>query len=201
MLPQEKRIRTKAQLKDWLNCELPRYPIGKLGRFLGIGEMAVLRKHQILLRKAEYYTNIGNLLLGGFYRMRLFALQTKHSLHIPMNCCAKGLRIVHLGPVLINGKAVLGEYCALHINTAIVAGGTNDLAPVLGKRVVVGVGAVILGGVQIADYVAVGANAVVNKDVPEQGVAVAGVPAKKISNNGSQEWNKKAKMSCTDADK
>lgn len=58
----------------------------------------------------------------------------------------------------------------------------------------VGVGAIILGDVTIADGVAIGANAVVNKSVTEENIAVAGVSAKKISNNGRAEWNKKVKI-------
>lgn len=98
---------------------------------------------------------------------------------------------MHVGPVLINQNAELGEDCALHINTAIVASGIDNSVPILEDRIVVGVGAVILGGVRIAKNVAIGANAVVNRDVIEENVAVAGVPAKKISNNGRLEWNKK----------
>ena len=77
---------------------------------------------------------------------------------------------------------------SLHVNTAIVAGGTNHEAPVLGRNVVVGIGAVVLGGVKVADYTAIGANAVVNKDVLEENTCIAGVPAKKISDNGSKSW-------------
>jgi len=46
-------------------------------------------------------------------------------------------------------------------------------------------------GVYIANNVAIGANALVNKSVEEENIAIAGVPAKKISNNGRLEWNKK----------
>lgn len=93
--------------------------------------------------------------------------------------------------VLLNGRVRIGENCSLHINTALGAGGTNDDVPVLGDGIVVGVGAVILGGVHLANHIAVGANAVVNKDFLEENIAIAGMPAKKISNNGSLEWNKK----------
>ena len=98
---------------------------------------------------------------------------------------------MHLGPILINRNAVVGEDCSLHMNTGLVAGGTNHGVPTLEKGVVVGIGAIVLGDVHIADDVAIGANAVVNKDVAEENIAVAGVPAKKISNNGRKEWNKK----------
>ncbi len=76
------------------------------------------------------------------------------------------------------------------MNTALVAGGRTNEAPILGNNVIIGVGAVLVGGIHVADNVAIGANAVVNKDVLEAGIAVAGVPAKKISDNGSQTWNK-----------
>lgn len=97
---------------------------------------------------------------------------------------------MHLGPILVNGNVKVGKNCSLHINTSIVADGLDSSTPIIGDDVVIGVGAVVLGGVSIANYTAIGANAVVNKDVIEENIAVAGVPAKKISNNGSKEWNK-----------
>lgn len=49
----------------------------------------------------------------------------------------------------------------------------------------IGPGAKLFGKIHIGDNVAIGANAVVNKDVPSN-VTVAGVPAKIISNKGSK---------------
>lgn len=186
-----KRINTKADLKDWLSYELPKYGKGGLRAFIGGDECWTLRRHQILLRKTEYYINSKNKVMYLIYKAMLNRKQNKYALHIPPNCCGRGLRVMHVGPILINHNARLGEDCALHINTAIVAGGLDGSVPVLDDGVVVGVGAVILGGVHIAKNVAIGANAVVNKDVSEENIAVAGVPAKKISNNGRLEWNKK----------
>ena len=48
-----------------------------------------------------------------------------------------------------------------------------------------GTGCKVIGAVRIADNCAVGANAVVVKDVLEKGITVAGIPAKKISDNNS----------------
>ena len=188
--PQIKRITSKKELKEWLNYELPVYATG-IRCFLPIGEGYILRKHQYLLRKAEYYTNTGKRIRMALCRMRLNMIQNKYCIHIPLNCCGKGLRIMHIGPILINGRAVIGENCKFHINTALVAGGTNHDTPVLGNNVVVGFGAVVVGGVRIADNVAIGANAVVNKDVLETSVTVAGVPAKKVSDKGSDAWGRK----------
>ena len=98
---------------------------------------------------------------------------------------------MHIGPILVNSDAKVGEYCSFHINTAVVAAGSSNGTPVVGNHVVFGVGSVVLGSIRIADYTAIGANAVVNKSVEEENIAVAGVPAKKISNSGNREWNKK----------
>lgn len=38
---------------------------------------------------------------------------------------------MHLGPILINGRATIGKDCTFHVNTAVVAGGTNDDLPTL----------------------------------------------------------------------
>ena len=191
MLEDALRIHKKSELIEWINTESIFYPVSTLDYLLQVSEMAILKKHMILLRKAEYYTNTGLRFLAKLYVFRLLKLQNKYALHVPLNCCGKGLHIMHLGPILINDKATIGQNVALHINTGIVAGGTNNGAPTIGNGVVVGIGAVILGGVVIADNTAIGANAVVNKDVLEENIAVAGVPAHKISDHGRLEWNKK----------
>ena len=184
----ENRINSKKDLKEWIEYEgLKRRSFRD---FFPIGERHILKKHQLLLRKTEYYLNTRKIIRATLYRMRLSAIQNKYALHIPPNTCGKGLQIMHIGPILLNGRARVGENCALHINTALVAGGNNDETPVLGNNIVVGIGAVIVGGVTIADGVAIGANAVVNKDILDPNITVAGVPAKKISNNSRFDWNK-----------
>ena len=62
--------------------------------------------------------------------------------------------------------------------------GTRDLTPVIGDNCFIGPGAKIFGKINIGDNVAIGANAVVNKDVPSN-VTVAGVPAKIVNQNGT----------------
>ena len=193
MLRPEDRINNKKQLKEWIKYESANYPCSFPNRILKYGESAVLLQHIKLLRKAEYYLNTNKKLRHRFAMIRLGRLQTKYAMHIPLNCCGKGLRIMHLGPVLINNKTTVGRDCRIHMNVALVAGGTNNDTPTIGNSVVIGYGACVLVNVGIADYVAIGANAVVNKDCLEENVAIAGVPAKIISHNGSLEWNKKRK--------
>ena len=100
---------------------------------------------------------------------------------------------MHLGPILTNGGVRVGQDCSIHINTALVAQGVSNDTPVLGNNIVIGVGATILGGVILADGIAVGANALVNKSFDEPNIAIAGVPAKKVSENGKNSWNKEQK--------
>lgn len=190
MLPEEKRLATKEQLNEWLAYELPKYQAE--GRFFRqlfpVAERDILKKHLVLLRKAEYHTNTNHRIRSLFYRVRLYRLQNKYCLHIPINTCAKGLKIMHVGPILINDNAIVGEDCSIHMNVGLVAGGRNDYAPELGKGVVMGIGSIALGKIKIADNVAVGANAVITRSIEEIDIAVAGVPAKKISDNGRSKW-------------
>lgn len=195
MLSEKNRIYTKSDLKEWLEYERTKYGVknkwGVIREIFPISEQDVLRKHQVLLRKTEFYTNSGNRIFTKLYKIRLLRYQNKYSLHIPINTCGKGLKIMHVGPVLINGSVTVGMNCSLHINTALVAGGTCDGVPYLEDGIVMGIGSVVLGKTHIARNVAIGANAVVTKDVNEEDIAVAGVPAKKVSNGGSSSWNKK----------
>lgn len=96
---------------------------------------------------------------------------------------------MHLGSLLTNGD--LGEDCALHVNVAIVSGGRDQGTPIIGNKNVIGVGATIVGAVKLGNGIAVEANAVVTKSFEEDDIAIAGVPAKKISDNGSGTWHKK----------
>ena len=95
---------------------------------------------------------------------------------------------MHLGPILMNGHITVGENCSIHINTSIVAGGRDNGVPTLGDDIIIGVGAVILGGIELADGIAIGANSVVNKSFLEPDIAIAGMPARKISEHGSRSW-------------
>ncbi len=189
-------ITSKKELNEWLKYEKARYGLrgGRLitcMKYLYGSEIATIWHFQKRLRLTEYYLNSRKRILYYLSSWRLNRLKNKYSLNITLNGCGKGLKIMHLGPILMNGKVKIGEDVSIHINTSFVAQGVSDAVPKIGNGVVIGVGAVILGGVKIANNVAIGANAVVNKDVLEENIAVAGVPAKKVSNSGRLEWNKK----------
>jgi len=85
--------------------------------------------------------------------------------------------IDHFGGIVIHGDAKFGDNC--RIRNGVVVGIRHveeDGAPIIGDNVDIGVGAKVLGPVQIGDNVLIGANAVVLIDVPDNCIAV-GVPA------------------------
>lgn len=148
-----------------------------------------MQKYQRTLRKLEYYINTGKKIQGIVYRLKLNKLQNKYAIHIPPNTCGKGLRLLHVGPILINDKARLGDNCAIHINTSIVAGNTTGGVPRIGNNVLICTGATIVGELTLADDIVVGANAVVNKSFLTGNITIAGVPAKVIKETGRKQYS------------
>lgn len=176
-------IESKQDLKEYLDAELGFYKANPAAAFFGASESAILRRHQRLLRKAEYHVNTGHKLRGLFFRFLLKRIQLRYSLQIPLNAFGKGLHIMHLGPILVNGLTKAGERCSIHIFTSLVSKRGSG-APILGNGVVIGVGASVVGSVTVADNVVIGANSVVTHDVTEPDISVAGAPAKKVSDRG-----------------
>lgn len=187
-------IKNKSELGEWLEYERNKYGLSGFIRtffmLLAGSEVATIWAFQRRLRITEYYKNCNHRIRYMISRTILNYKKNKYGLQISLNVFGKGLRIMHIGPILTNGFSKVGEDCSIHINTAIVAQGVDGKVPVLGNNIVIGVGAVILGGINIANGIAIGANAVVNKSFDEENIAIAGVPAKKISNNGTLNWGR-----------
>lgn len=89
-----------------------------------------------------------------------------------------------LGPNVSLGKGVIVNHCAVVDHDCII-GAYTHIAPNstlgggvnIGKRCLVGAGAVLLPGIKLGDDIIVGAGSVVVKDIPS-GDIVYGVPAK-----------------------
>jgi serine O-acetyltransferase len=100
-----------------------------------------------------------------------------------------GLYLPHFGNIVVHNEVIIGADCT--ISHGVTLGRTNRGlqrgCPTMGDRIFVGPGAKIIGGIRIGSDVAVGANAVVTHDVPDNAV-VAGVPARVVSMQGSAEY-------------
>ena len=97
-----------------------------------------------------------------------------------------GFYIGHFGGIVVNERSVIGKNC--NISHGVTLGeanrGRNKGCPVIGDNVYIGPGAKIVGAVRVGNNVAIGANCVVTKDVPD-GAVVVGIPGKVISQEGS----------------
>lgn len=150
-----------------------------------------------LLRKVEYYKNCKK---SEIYRPYYYYLYLKFHLlsiflgfHIKPNVFGPGLSISHPGTVIVNGSARIGANCRIHVCTSVgTKAGFSNLAPTIGNNVYIGPGAKIFGDIEIADGIAIGANSVVNKSFTEPNIGIAGIPAKKINNKGSEDLLEKA---------
>jgi len=100
-----------------------------------------------------------------------------------------GFFMPHPYNIVIHRDAHIGKNCLISQNVTIGVGGRGQKSgiPKIGDRVYVAPGAKIFGAITIGNDVAIGANAVVNKDIPDNAVAV-GIPAKVISYQGSKEY-------------
>ena len=124
----------------------------------------------------NYYTK----LLSLIYERKRNKLGEKLGFCMEENCFEEGLSIEHCGNIVINPKARIGKHCRLHGNNCIGNNGFIDEAPTIGNNVDIGFGAVVIGNIHIADNIKIGANAVVNKSFYEQGITIAGVPARRV---------------------
>lgn len=98
----------------------------------------------------------------------------------------ENLKIYHSG-VIINKEAIIGKNVKLHGLNCIGNNGKDNKAPKIGNNVDIGVGAILIGNIEIADNIKIGANSVVTKSFWEEGITIAGVPAKKINSGGKNE--------------
>ena len=143
-------------------------------------ESYYIKRYLCFLRMEEKYSSVRpNRFLCYWYRGRKNRLGARLGFVISAGCFGENLRLEHIGSVIVNPKARIGQGCIIHGNCCIGSdGGYPDESPVIGDNVDIGQNAQIIGGIKIADRVRIGAGAVVVKDVLEPGVTVVGVPAK-----------------------
>ena len=117
---------------------------------------------------------------GGVYcrfaERRYYFTQIVHSCEIPLQIkIGRNVKFGHRGiGIVIHKDVIIGDNVQIMQNVTI--GAKDGAAPIIGNNVLIGAGAVILGGVTIGEGSTIGANAVVIKSV-ENGSIVCGVPA------------------------
>lgn len=128
------------------------------------------------------------------FKIRLLSLQRYYGIQIPLSVqIGEGFYIGHFGTIVVNGAVKIGKN--VNISQGVTIGKSNrgckEGCPVIGNEVYIAPGAKIIGKIFIGNNVAIGANAVVTEDIPDN-ACVAGIPAKIISMNGATGYiNKK----------
>jgi serine O-acetyltransferase len=152
-------------------------------------------KYQKELRILEYYKNCRKDLFGrifyAWHYWKFHRLGYKLGFTMYPNCFGPGLDIVHHPGILVHTEARIGSNCRIYQGVTIGSSFDRNSrqGAIIGNHVWIGAGAKIMGDVTIADYIIIGANSVVTKSFLEPDITIAGIPAKKISNQGAKSRN------------
>ena len=169
--------------------DLYRYTGG--GRFLKSYLMIPGFKYTFFLRLVQSAGKRKYLLpFALLFKMKLLLMQRHYGIQIPWNTkIGKGFYIGHYGTIVVNGGTIIGDN--VNISQGVTLGqanrGKHKGCHVIWNGVYIGPGAKIVGKVTIGNNVAIGANAVVTSDIPDN-ACVGGVPAKIISMNGAEGY-------------
>ena len=185
-------IQSKKDLKDYLEAD--RKALGRKTKKPSISDL--IWHYEISLRKNEYYNNCKKGIIWKPIRIinkyKLSLLSILCGYELPLNRIGKGLRIAHRGTIVMNPSASIGENCLLHVGVNIgTVPGCPDVAPKIGDNVYIAPGAKLYGRIEIASGIMIGANSVVNKSFTEENITIAGIPARKISEMGRFEIDRR----------
>jgi serine O-acetyltransferase len=172
-----------------------------LYRITGVVKPTIVLKHVLMggtfkfnfWMRTSLYTKKNPVLKYSIYPFARYILKHftyKFGISIPPETkIGSGFYIGHFGGIIVNAQSEIGKNC--NISQGVTIGqsnrGKNKGFPILGDNIYIGPGAKIIGAVSIGNNVAIGANCVVTKNVPDNSVVV-GVPGKVISQKGSAEY-------------
>lgn len=187
-------IDTREKLKACLKKEKAFYITGKTKRTRLVEWVAQdpcvrIWKYQKALRYTEFFCSQSGIVKWIMYplmRRKKNRLGLKLGLEIVENSFDEGLIIYHTGNIVVNGYARIGKDCRLHGSNCIGNNGVSEETPRIGERVDIGAGAILIGGITIADDITVGAGAVVITSFTEPGIVIAGIPARKVKNKWTE---------------
>lgn len=97
--------------------------------------------------------------------------------------------IGHFGGIIFNAQTIIGNNCNVSQGVTIGVSGLNENrgVPIIGNNVYIGVNSVVAGKITIGNNVLIGSSSLITSNVEDNSVML-GVPASKISNQGSREY-------------
>jgi serine O-acetyltransferase len=120
----------------------------------------------------------------------LHSMSIRFGITLPLETLVgPGFYIGHFGGIVIHQDVRVGRDCNISqgVTLGLASRGKLFGCPVIGDRVYIGPGAKMFGKISVGNDAAIGANAVVTKDVPA-GAVVVGMPARVISTAGSEGY-------------
>jgi serine O-acetyltransferase len=150
----------------------------------------------VLLRLCEWQQNSGHpMLLRAPLLLWFRRLSLRLGFSISLGALGPGVSLPHYGPLMIHQDACIGRNCRIHIGT-VIAGSAVIMdpaevpeydAPIIGDNVYFGPGVKLSGPMVIGSNCVIGANSVVTRSFPQEGVTIAGFPAKIVAHKGSED--------------
>lgn len=164
------RITDRKTYRRFLALDLEAHDLKRWRVFYRLTKPTLL--YQRTLRSAEYWQTKHGVLRSVYYWRRFVLLRRslKTGITISPGTFGPGLAIPHYGSVIVNSGARVGAFCRIHSSTNI--GAFRGGAPIIGDRTYIGPGAVLFGPIRVGNDVAVGANATVMEDVPDNSTVV-----------------------------
>jgi serine O-acetyltransferase len=176
-----------------IQSDLYRYT-GKISKYLLIRYLIInpgfkytfwMRLNRYLRHKSMFLYSIGIIA-----KLFLIHYRYKYGIEIhPSTQIGSGFYIGHFGCIVVNPDAIIGNNC--NISQGVTIGQSNrgkrKGCPTIGNEVNISPGAKIFGNIKIGNNVAIGANCVVTRDIPDNAVVV-GIPGEVISYNGSDGY-------------
>ena len=146
--------------------------------------------HAVWIHRLAHWFWMSGLRWLGRFTSQLGRFLTGIEIH-PAAVVGRRVFIDHGMGLVVGETAEIGDDCTIY--QGVTLGGTSlyrgtKRHPTLGKGVVIGAGAKVLGGFTVGDGAHVGSNAVVVKEVPA-GATVVGIPGR-IVEEGAKEKDK-----------
>ncbi|WP_035190165.1 serine acetyltransferase, partial [Ligilactobacillus equi] len=131
-------------------------------------------KFIFIKRKCEFWRN-RNKIFFIIWRLIYERYKIKYMMDIPAKTkIGMGFKIEHIGGIVINPEAVLGENVSI-LNNVLIGSekrGRRKGVPTIGNNVYLATNVVIVGNVKIGNNVLIAANTFVNFNVPDNSIVV-----------------------------
>jgi serine O-acetyltransferase len=163
---------------------------GKLKKIIGccgspgVHAVIILRFGQWLLKQKGLF----RIILEPIYIFLFYMIRSTWGIEIPREAeIGEGFYIGHYGGIIVASSVKIGKNVDISHQVTIGVSGQGEKrgCPTIGDYTYIAPGAKIFGKIKIGNYVKIGANAVIYKDIPDNAIVVSYPGFKIISYKGN----------------